>query len=158
MAYQIAPTRPTPAYREGTRRSAREHYKPLEWWRGEKLIYGRTGSGRVLVPSIKEIKRIPKEAPVPLGKRKRGTTRTRSKSRGGYTTNPEEGWDDETEQQCVVLEYPHGSEVKRRAFGFWLLSFELLILWGARRYCVYGSDGARQTRCEQRLVLPEGLW
>lgn len=115
--------------REGVRKSAREHYKPLEWWRGEKLVYGRTRgqsatNGLVLVPPIREIVRIPKEEPMPLGaKRKRGA-RGRSKSKAAddaevkYVempeTNPEEGWDDETDPQCVVLDFPSREEVMRR--------------------------------------------
>ncbi|RDB22191.1 Centromere protein 3 [Hypsizygus marmoreus] len=112
-------------YREGIRKSAREHYKPLEWWRGEKLVYGRSnnsGGGLVLVPPIREIVRIPKEIPEPLGKRKRGTGRGRSKSKPTDEVqikivpaeNPEEGWDDETEPHCVVLEYPTLDQVQRR--------------------------------------------
>lgn len=30
--------------REGVRRSKREHYAPLEYWRGEKLVYGRSNN------------------------------------------------------------------------------------------------------------------
>ncbi|KAF9462682.1 Mif2/CENP-C like-domain-containing protein [Collybia nuda] len=114
-------------YREGVRKSAREHYKPLEYWRGEKLVYGRSqssGNGVVLVPPIREIVRIPKEQPEPLGKRKRAT-RGRSKSKVGDEDvevrivqvpkdNPEEGWDDDTETQCVVLDFPTSEEVARR--------------------------------------------
>ncbi|KAF5323945.1 hypothetical protein D9611_008285 [Ephemerocybe angulata] len=67
-------------YREGVRRSTREHYKPLEYWRGEKVVYGRDNvQKKVLVPTITEIIiRIPKEPPAPLGKRKRGRSRSKS--------------------------------------------------------------------------------
>lgn len=116
------------AYREGVRKSAREHYKPLEYWRGEKLVYGRSqssGNGLVLVPPIREIVRIPREEPEPLGKRKRAPTRGRSKSKVAEEEvevrivhvpkeNPEEGWDDDTETQCVVLDFPTAEEVARR--------------------------------------------
>ena len=33
-------------------------YKPLEWWRLEKVVYGRRNSGTCLVPSIQEIYRV----------------------------------------------------------------------------------------------------
>lgn len=105
----------------------REHYKPLEYWRGEKLVYGRTrNSGPILVPQIKEIIRIPKEIPVPLGsKRKRGTTHPRSQSRtleavedvippALPVVNPEEGWDDKTEAKCTVIHFTSKEEVERR--------------------------------------------
>ncbi|KAF6763600.1 Mif2/CENP-C like-domain-containing protein [Ephemerocybe angulata] len=116
-------------YRDGLRRSAREHYAPLEYWRGEKVVYGRDR----LVPSITEIIRIPKEPPAPLGKRKRGRGRSRSRSRApssktgggagagavgagavGAAANLEEGWDDDTPSNAKVLDYRTGQEVERR--------------------------------------------
>ncbi|KAF9473012.1 hypothetical protein BDN70DRAFT_867845 [Pholiota conissans] len=113
--------------REGIRRSQRERYAPLEYWRGEKLVYGRSGnSAPILVPQIKEIVRIPKEVPMPLGtKRKRSTTRARSRSRAVDAeedvippalpvVNPEEGWDDKTEAYCTVISYTTKEEVHRR--------------------------------------------
>ncbi|KAF4615347.1 hypothetical protein D9613_002538 [Agrocybe pediades] len=119
--------------REGVRRSRRPHIAPLEYWRGEKLVYGRSNnmSGPVLVPPIKEVLRIPKEIPAPLGskgaKRKRASTRPRSRSRtvaepdSDYVippalpvVNPEEGWDDGTTSQCTVLHYTTKEEVERR--------------------------------------------
>ena len=113
--------------REGVRRSQREHYRPLEYWRGEKLVYGRTShSGPILVPQIKEIIRIPKEASVPLGtKRKRGYTRARSHSKAVEAVedvippalpvvDPEEGWDDNTEAKCTVIHFTSKEEVERR--------------------------------------------
>ncbi|KAG5652126.1 hypothetical protein H0H81_006202 [Sphagnurus paluster] len=113
-------------YREGVRKSAREHYKPLEYWRGEKLVYGRgerAGTGLVLVPPIREIVRIPKEEPEPLGKRKRSRARSKSKALEEVKvvpiTNPEEGWDDDTEPHCVVLDYETNEEVERRIAFTW---------------------------------------
>ena len=117
------------APRQGVRRSQREHYRPLEYWRGEKLVYGRTAhSGPILVPQIKEIIRIPKEASVPLGttKRKRGSTRARSQSKAIDAVepvippalpvvDPEEGWDDNTEAKCTVIHFTSKEEVDRRS-------------------------------------------
>ena len=113
--------------RLGVRRSQREHYRPLEYWRGEKLVYGRTShSGPILVPQIKEIVRIPKEVSLPLGtKRKRGSTRARSRSKVSETVegvippalpvvDPEEGWDDDTEAKCTVIHFTSKEEVERR--------------------------------------------
>ena len=97
------------------RKSAREHYKPLEWWRGEKLVYGRSEGSKspILVPPIREILRIPKEDSFSLGKRKRGATRACSRSaKVSFTPsapavapNPEEGWDKDTLERCPVLVY-----------------------------------------------------
>ena len=112
------------APRLGVRRSQREHYRPLEYWRGEKLVYGRTShSGPILVPQIKEIIRIPKEVAVPLGtKRKRGSTRARSQSKAVEgvippalpVVDPEEGWDDNTDPKCTVIHFTSKEEVERR--------------------------------------------
>ena len=118
-------------YREGVRKSAREHYKPLEWWRGEKIVYGRpagSNNGHVLVPPIKEIIRIPKETPEPLGKRKR-STRARSKTVDDIhykvvpVHNPEDDWDKNTKDFCVLLDYDSREEVERREFGRKILLF-----------------------------------
>lgn len=89
-------------------------------------MYGKTTStGRVLVAPIKEIVRIPKDTPLPLGaKRKRGSTRPRSRSRALpeeevippalAVVNPEEGWDDETTTVYTVLRYTDREEAERR--------------------------------------------
>jgi centromere protein C len=61
----------------------------------------------------------------PLGKKKRKrAAKPRSKGRSesrdlrssepAAILNPEEGWDDETEPQGTVLEYPTNEEVRRR--------------------------------------------
>jgi centromere protein C len=122
-------TRRNAEVREGVRKSVREHYKPLEWWRGEKLVYGRprghsSSSGLVLVPPIREIIRIPKEPPEPLGGKRKRAGRGRSKSKVAEemqvkivpVENPEDGWDDETDPYCTVLNYPANDEVVRRGF------------------------------------------
>lgn len=110
--------------REGVRKSARAHYKPLEYWRGEKLLYGRNptpGLVHVHVPPIKEIVRIPKEEAEPLaGKRKRARSKSKAIEEDKRirivhgVENPEEGWDDETESSAVVLDLRTGDEVERR--------------------------------------------
>ncbi|KAL0946393.1 hypothetical protein HGRIS_012622 [Hohenbuehelia grisea] len=112
---------PTP---DGVRRSKRHRYGPLEWWRQERVVYGRRDSNSVvLVPHIKEIVRIPKEPAAPLGKnkRKRGGARARSKSKTNdeesappVPFNPEEGWDDDTDHTCIVNEYTTNTDVTRR--------------------------------------------
>ncbi|KAG6848207.1 hypothetical protein H0H93_002319 [Arthromyces matolae] len=108
--------------RDGVRKSAREHYAPLEWWRGEKRVYGRQAhsNGLVLVPPIKEIIRIPKEIPEPLGgKRKRSRAKSKTVDDEIHykvipVTNPEHGWDDETNNYCLLLDYDTKTEVDRR--------------------------------------------
>ena len=104
---------------DGVRRSKRERYKPLEWWRGEKVVYGRTqSSGPILVPTIKEILRIPVKKPLSLGHKRRGYSRARSKTTDEKLTmavyNPEEGWDDTTDPFGEVYDLDKQALVVRR--------------------------------------------
>ncbi|KAJ3566820.1 hypothetical protein NP233_g6766 [Leucocoprinus birnbaumii] len=105
--------------REGVRRSTRERFKPLDWWRGEKVVYGRMpSSGPILVPTIKEVRRIPTDKPEPLGHRKRGYNRGRSKTADEKLAtavyNPEEGWDDTTDPFGEVYDLDKQALVVRR--------------------------------------------
>ncbi|KDQ07258.1 hypothetical protein BOTBODRAFT_38963 [Botryobasidium botryosum FD-172 SS1] len=106
---------------DGLRRSSRRKWMPLEWWRGEKVVYSRDPSaGPSLVPLIKDVVHVPKDDPKPLGiagkKRRRGTSAAPGKkAQGEYDpTPPEAGWDDKTVEQGSVLEYETRAEVKRR--------------------------------------------
>ncbi|KAL1944764.1 hypothetical protein VTO73DRAFT_3194 [Trametes versicolor] len=106
---------------DGVRRSKRMRYSPLAWWRLEKVVYGRRENGASYVPSIKEIHRIPQIKPEPLGKKKRGGQRGKSRTvdepeaQQVIVYDPEGGWDDETDPYCNVLEYGEdGKEVTRR--------------------------------------------
>lgn len=102
-------------------------YAPLDWWRCEKVVYGRRESGQQLVPTIKEIRRIPKEESEPLGAKHRRKRTFRSKSKTaepeGLVYNPEDGWDDETEPRGIILEYPSGKEIEKRGILIWLHIF-----------------------------------
>ncbi|KAI5116067.1 hypothetical protein M0805_005580 [Coniferiporia weirii] len=112
----------------GVRRGTRTRYKPLEWWRCEKVVYGRRDSGVSMVPVIKDIIRLPKEIPEPLAHSGRRSSKPRSRSKpygdaeeneegeGGemIAFNPEEGWDDLMDPHGVVLDYQTGQEVQRR--------------------------------------------
>ncbi|KAK0463561.1 Mif2/CENP-C like-domain-containing protein [Desarmillaria tabescens] len=101
---------------EGVRRSQRRPCKPLQWWRLEKRVYGRVTEGRILVPEVKEIRRLAPEPVEPLGAKKRKrSTRSKSKAPAEYADpNPEKGWDDETNTHCEVLGYPDGQPRMRR--------------------------------------------
>ncbi|KZS92465.1 hypothetical protein SISNIDRAFT_455662 [Sistotremastrum niveocremeum HHB9708] len=120
---------PEPEETEGLRRGKRLRYAPLEYWRCEKVVYGRRESGRHVVPIIKEIVRLPKEEPAPISNKprsKRGPSSRRSQSvTKGHDDDerevihipaevPEAGWDEKTEPYGVVLDYTSGVEVKRR--------------------------------------------
>ncbi|KAI0256597.1 Mif2/CENP-C like-domain-containing protein [Lactifluus subvellereus] len=108
----------SPENTAGLRRGKRLRYEPLEWWRCEKVVYGRRDPGkRTYVPTIKEIVRIPKEPPKPLGATHKGkrSTAPRSKTEETVTAgNPEEGWDDKTATNGVVIDWFTGNEVSRR--------------------------------------------
>ncbi|KAI0331063.1 hypothetical protein GY45DRAFT_1322755 [Cubamyces sp. BRFM 1775] len=109
---------------DGLRRSKRMRYSPLAWWRLEKVVYGRRESGKSLVPSIKEIHRIPQVKPEPLGARKkRGASRKKSRTaepepQQVVVYNPEEGWDDETDPYCEVLEFGEDNVTTLRRIAF----------------------------------------
>ncbi|KAF8213564.1 Mif2/CENP-C like-domain-containing protein [Mycena galopus ATCC 62051] len=113
---------------EGVRRSQRIPYAPLEFWRNEKIVYGPREPGQKRqVPHIKEIIRIPKEPPPArrgASKRKRGPSRTKNESTPEVVervvevevdvSNPELGWDDDTDPTAVVLDYHSAKTVTRR--------------------------------------------
>ncbi|KAI0273529.1 Mif2/CENP-C like-domain-containing protein [Gloeopeniophorella convolvens] len=117
---KIAAVPLSPENTSGLRRGKRLRYEPLEWWRCEKVVYGRREAGKVsYVPTIKEIVRIPKDPPKPLGavhKGRRGrSTAPRSKTDEQVAVfNPEEGWDNDTHTNGVVVDWFTGNEVSRR--------------------------------------------
>ncbi|KAJ7275508.1 Mif2/CENP-C like-domain-containing protein, partial [Mycena haematopus] len=104
---------------DGVRRSQRIPYLPLEYWRGEKRVYGPREPGQPRqVPHIKEIIRIPQEPPL-IPRPSRATEQTpeiieREVIVEVDASNPEDGWDDETEVSAVVLDYRTGKPVTRR--------------------------------------------
>ncbi|KAG1734287.1 Mif2/CENP-C like-domain-containing protein [Suillus lakei] len=101
---------------DGVRRSRRHRYKPLEYWRQEKVVYGGNRSSLILVPQIKEIVRIPQEPSKPLGKAGKKRKRTGSERAKSMPEpfDPEEGWDDETQESGVVIDYVTEEPVLRR--------------------------------------------
>lgn len=129
---------------EGLRRSKRQHYPPLDFWRLEKVVWGRRENGPSVVPVIKEIIRIPQPEPEPLGvkRRKRSSARTRSKSavspdpsneeiRIVEVDNPELGWDDETQPNGIIWDYRLQIEVERRKLSYNdLLSLVVQYIYG----------------------------
>lgn len=148
---------PTP---EGVRRGRRHRFKPLEWWRQERVVYGRRDSEVILVPQIKEVIRIPQEPTRPLGKagkRKRGAS-VRGKSKGRDTPfNPEEGWDENTPTNATVIDYDTHEEVSRRK--------DRINVHDSKansndpfRCCLLGQYDRTQSSREQQLVLSKDLW
>ncbi len=86
------------------------------------MVYGRTNNnGPILVPTIKEIRRIPSNPPQPLNHRKRGYHRGRSKTADEKVAtavyNPEEGWDDATDPFGEVYDIDKQALVARRGSG-----------------------------------------
>ncbi|EJD53167.1 hypothetical protein AURDEDRAFT_148985 [Auricularia subglabra TFB-10046 SS5] len=107
----------------GLRRSKRVRYSPLEWWRLEKVVYGRRQSGAgSVVPVIKEIIRRPKPEDEPLTakhRRRRGSKPPSSRGKGKAierepTPEDEQGLDDETDPNGEVRDYVTGELVQRR--------------------------------------------
>lgn len=145
------------------RRGSRIRYKPLEWWRCEKVVYGRRETGTSMIPVIKDIIRIPKEAPQPLASKNKPRSKRRSRSKTvqdedqeALVFNPEEGWDDQTDPHGVVLDFHGGQEVQRSMLSRAALSRRKL-----NRFCrtgFYGEDVDAETCSEQRLSIPKGIW
>lgn len=117
---------------QGIRRSTRRRHKPLEYWRGERIILGRSEDGPAPCPVFKGFLEIPKEVPDPLGTKPRKRSRTaRSTSRGpragssrrntedpenalAEPKNPEDGWDDGTTIHGNVMDFVTQQELDRR--------------------------------------------
>ncbi|WVQ93620.1 hypothetical protein IAU59_000696 [Kwoniella sp. CBS 9459] len=107
-----------------TRRSKRQHFKPLEWWRNEHFEYTR-GHGLAV---IKEVVTYPEEPPTPFAvrhKRSRTTTgrstsaapnakKRKDSVEDGGADEDEESWDAQTESLGLVQDYPSTNEVHRR--------------------------------------------
>ncbi|KAL7414845.1 Mif2/CENP-C like-domain-containing protein [Mrakia frigida] len=131
----------------GSRRSKRKRFEPLEYWRGEKFVYGRRESGRGVVPIVKEVLRLPKEEVRRLGdaagprgrsmsvkpklpkKPKREHNEDDSGSEGGRDDGvpPEFGWDADTVEHGVVMDYASKTEIERRiAFPSHLLEYRTM--------------------------------
>ncbi|ESK84035.1 centromeric dna binding protein [Moniliophthora roreri MCA 2997] len=110
-------------YTDGVRRSQRKSYKPLQYWRNEKVIYGRPShkDGQILVPHIKEIVRIPEEPVEPLSKKRKRTTKSRSRPPDSGQAQsrdpndfPEKGWDDDTMERGQVIDWRTRELVEKR--------------------------------------------
>lgn len=104
------------------RRSGRQHFRPLEWWRNERFEYTRGEHSAI----IKEVVHLPALEVQPLGKRPRAGHGVRAGSqarstRKGSSVPPaedgEDGWDNNTNPIAVVNEYPSGREVQRRGYN-----------------------------------------
>lgn len=108
----------SPENATGLRRGKRLRYEPLEWWRCEKVVYGRRDPGKkTYVPTIKEIVRIPKDHPKPLAgtQKSKRTASIRKNTEEQLTVfDPEEGWDEKTATNGVVIDWFTGNEVSRR--------------------------------------------
>ncbi|WVQ77302.1 hypothetical protein IAR50_006986 [Cryptococcus sp. DSM 104548] len=136
-----------------TRRSGRQHIKPLEYWRGEKVVYA-PGPGLAVVS---EVLTIPEEAPVPFaarnkrrGHRSASATATangggKRKRRGGDSDDEEEneeGWDEKTEPTGLIQDFPNGAECHRKIACPKALLVPRLVQGGSFKYQkVFGEGG-----------------
>lgn len=141
----------------------RRRVAPLEYWRGEKFVYGRRQSGAAAVPIIKEVLRMPPAEVQRLGStaargrsvskkpiKKKGKKkddsdedsdeeggskrRRKSKYRDQSPEVPEEtGWDKETSEHGVVWDYVKKQEVERRALFGFLPAMPCFFSWWRRR-------------------------
>lgn len=148
------------------RRSQRERFSPLEWWRGEKFVYGRSpdpDEGPLLVPLIRAIERPPKPPPVALSKKRviRRGRRLKVKKEEeeeitldgegvfGAPPTAEDGMDEDTEELGLVIDYATQTEIERREclpnFGINILQVDFVcigIAFPGARVDFTSSDGS----------------
>ncbi|KAG8893830.1 hypothetical protein FRB99_001679, partial [Tulasnella sp. 403] len=106
---------------DGVRKSKRHRYRPLEFWRGEHAVIRRPRRNDPPVPIITEIIRVPEEHVEPLGKKhkRRGATKPPSSRGPGrppkevYMDDPEEGWDEGTASDAMVMDYDTKEVIKQ---------------------------------------------
>lgn len=156
---------------DGRRRGQRLRYKPLDWWRLEKVVYGRRETGTSYVPTIKEIRRIPKEEPPPLGGKHRRKRPPRSQSKtaevdalDALAFNPEDGWDEETQPEGPVLDFFGKEEIVKREWSKVLPSMlpgfssiqvsRTLRRWLRRKRRPTGNSTFRRSSVMQTSSLP----
>ncbi|ODO05031.1 hypothetical protein I350_05643 [Cryptococcus amylolentus CBS 6273] len=138
-----------------TRRSGRQHIKPLEYWRGEKVVYA-PGPGLAIVS---EVVTIPEESAIPFAARnKRRGHRAASASKGsgggggkrkrrGEDSEEEEeedeaGWDDKTEPTGLIQDFPGKAECHRKIACPKALLVPKLVQGGSFKYQkVFGEGG-----------------
>ena len=102
----------------GPRRSTRFRYKPLEWWRGEKVRYGRGDPGKIsYVPSITEIVRIPQDPIQPVKRRRHHPTPRKSHTaKDTKIHNPSKIPDGEMPTRGEVIDWWTGRTISRSTF------------------------------------------
>jgi centromere protein C len=95
------------------RRSGRTHMAPLEYWRGEKVAYGR-GHG---LTEIKEVIRLQPDVRPSLSKSRAARARSASEKPKRKVEDKEnfEGWDDNTDPVGHVTEFATGKDIQRSA-------------------------------------------
>lgn len=96
------------------RRSGRTHMAPLEYWRGEKVAYGR-GHG---LAEVKEVIRLQPEVRPSLSKSRAARARSGSEKPKRQVTEDKEnfeGWDDNTDPVGHVTEFATGKDIQRSA-------------------------------------------
>ena len=120
------------------------------------MVYGRRENGKSLVPSIKEIHRIPQMPPEPLGaRRRRGQSRKKSRTvepepQQVLVYNPEEGWDEKTDSRCLVREYgDEDKEVERRE----CFQYQHCACGSQRLYAWSQALRSLRTWCNRNLLL-----
>lgn len=127
----------------GLRRGKRHRIRPLDWWRGERALYGRDGDNRdsdkplmpfgIVAPVLKEVIRVPRApgegtfAGMRRVKTQPGTYAHPGRPLGsrnfasqtsedvtGRIRHPEDGWDEATDPIGHVIDAEKGTEVPMR--------------------------------------------
>ena len=98
------------------RRSGRTHMAPLEYWRGEKVAYGR-GHG---LAEVKEVIRLQPDIRPSLSKSRAARARSQSEKPKRQVAEDKEnfeGWDDNTDPVGHVTEYLTRKDIQRSGSG-----------------------------------------
>ncbi|MBW0531552.1 hypothetical protein O181_071267 [Austropuccinia psidii MF-1] len=103
----------------GVRRGQRRRVEPLAYWKGERIVYGRSvtpdGSQRVI--GMIDVVRVPRPPPKPFAqlRHRRGQSRVKSESIQPSVIQPppEEGWDSKTSPNGVVYSHTKQRDCER---------------------------------------------
>ncbi|ORX96486.1 hypothetical protein K493DRAFT_19557 [Basidiobolus meristosporus CBS 931.73] len=98
---------------EGVRRSGRTRVKPLDYWRNERIVYGRRKSGQNVVPVVKEIVTVPEEQFLHPKKAKRRPAAKKGRRIDVEEDDDDDIYDDKPIEEITVRDWYTGEDVKQ---------------------------------------------
>lgn len=144
-------------FSDGVRRSSRQRFDPVEWWRLERVVFGRPEEGKAPLPVYKGIHTVPKEPVRRLGNAA-GKKRKRGVSVRATSTFPEQGWDEKTDPLGLVFDFELETEIERRKCLFDRVDERILKLIFDIRGCVHRLHDRSPSNVGRQIRIPEDLW